>query len=67
MYGIDYNEKCAPVALTTVRTLLAITAHLDLELEQIDVVTAFLNRNLEEDVYMSIPEGLLSDANKNKV
>ena len=68
MYGIDYNETYAPVvALTTVRTVLAIAAHLDLELEQMDVVTAFLNGDLEEDVYMSIPEGLISASTENKV
>ena len=68
MHGIDYNETYAPVvALTTVRTVFAITAHFDLELEQMDVVTAFLNGNLEEDVYMSIPEGLITDSTKNKV
>ena len=68
VYGIDYNETYAPVvALTTVRTVLAITAHYDLELEQMDFVSAFLNGNLEEDVNMSIQEGLVSDASENKV
>ena len=67
-HGIDYNETYAPVVtLTTVRTILAISAQLDLELEQMDVVTAFLNGDLEEDVYMAVPEGLTSHATKNKV
>ena len=47
MYGIDYNETYDPVvALTTVLIVLAIAALLDLELEQMDVVTAFLNGDL---------------------
>ena len=68
MHGIDYNETYAPVvALATVCTVLAVAAHLDLELEQMEVVTAFLNGNLEEDIYMSIPEGLVSNSIRNKV
>ncbi len=68
MYGIDYNETYAPVvALSTVRAILAIAAHYDLMLEQMDVVTAFLNGDFHEDVYMSIPEGLVTNATQNKV
>ncbi len=67
-YGIDYNETYAPVvSLTTVRTILATVAYMDLELEQMDVVTAFLNGDLHEDVYMRIPEGLSSPDNAGKV
>ncbi len=68
MYGIDYNETYAPVVtLSTVRTILAIAAHYDLVLGQMDVVTAFLNGDLHEAVYMSIPEGLVTNATQNKV
>ena len=68
MYGIDYNETYAPVVtLSTVRTILAVVSQLDLELEQMDVVTAFLNGDLDEEVYMSVPEGLRSDSTINKV
>ena len=68
LYGVDYNETFAPVVtMTTIRTILAVTAHHDLELEQMDVVTAFLNGDLEEDIYMSVPEGLKTNNNSNKV
>ena len=67
-YGIDYKETFAPViTLTTVRTILAVVTRLDWELEQMDVVTAFLNGDLDEDVFMSVPEGLNSESSRNKV
>ncbi len=36
---------------------------MDLECEQMDVVTAFLNGDLDENIYMEIPEGLKSPKN----
>jgi len=59
-YGIHYTKTYAPVVnLKTVRILLALAAHFDLELQQSDVRTAFLNALLppSERVYMRIPEG----------
>ena len=41
--------------LKSVRIMLAIAAYLDYEIWQMDVKTAFLNGNLEEDVYMIQP------------
>ena len=54
--GIDYQKTFSPVAmLKSIRTLLAFTAYYDYEIWQIDVKTTFLNRYLEEDIYMEQP------------
>ena len=51
--GIDYEETFSVVAmLKSIRILLSIAACLDNEIWQMDVKTAFLNGNLEEDIYM---------------
>lgn len=58
--GIDFNETFAPVAkFSSIRALLALAAIYDLELHQMDVKTAFLNGDLEEDIYMVQPEGFV--------
>jgi hypothetical protein len=64
--GVDFDEVFAPVARhATLRALLAHAAVEDLELQQIDVKTAFLNGPLKEDIYMDQPEGY--DFGSNKV
>ena len=55
---MDYKETYAPVVRhESVRIILATAAALDLEIIQLDVKTAFLNGELEEDIYMEQPEG----------
>ena len=56
--GIDYRETFSPVSKKdSLRIIMALVAHYDLELHQMDVKTAFLNGSLEEDIYMDQPEG----------
>ena len=65
---IDFNEIFSPVVqLTTVRVVLAMCATLDLHLEQLDVKTAFLHRELEEEIYMLQPEGFAKIGKENLV
>lgn len=53
-------ETFAPVAkLTTLRALLAVTAIQGWLTVQMDVSNAFLNGDLEEDVYMKFPLDIL--------
>lgn len=60
-HGIDFDENFAPVVkFTTLRTFLAVVAVEDLELQQIDVKTAFLNGDRNEDIYMEQPEGFVN-------
>ena len=68
IYGLDYFETFSPVIkMITIRTILALAALLGLEVDQMDVVTAFLNGDLDEIIYMEIPEGLRNESNKDKV
>ena len=65
---IDYEETFSPVAmLKSIRIMLAIAAYHDYEIWQMDVKTAFLNGFLEEEVYMSQPEGFISKNKPNQV
>ena len=43
--------------MTSIRTILGLAASCDLELEQLDVKTAFLHGDLQEEIYMEQPEG----------
>ncbi|GKU96267.1 hypothetical protein SLEP1_g9517 [Rubroshorea leprosula] len=64
-YEIDYEETFAPVArLTSAHSLLAIAAIWRWQLFQMDVKIAFLNGDLEEEVYMKPPPRLNHPPNK---
>ena len=57
-YGIDYKETFAPVVkFASIRIILAIAAVEDLEVHQMDVKTAFLYGDIDEEIYMEQPEG----------
>lgn len=66
--GIDYHEIFAPVVKhVSIRILLSIVAQENLELEQLDVKTAFLHGELREKIYMSPPQGYESQFKDNEV
>ncbi|CAM8877543.1 unnamed protein product [Rhodiola kirilowii] len=66
--GIDYKETFSPVSSKdSFRTILALVAHLDLELHQMYVKTAFLNGDIEETIYMTQPENFVSKDAENMV
>jgi hypothetical protein len=51
------------VRWTTIRSIIALAARMRWKLRHLDVITAFLNGLLQEEVYMIIPDGF-SDAGK---
>ena len=58
--GIDFNETFSPVSCkNSFRIIMTLVAHYDLELHQMGVKAAFLNRNLDENVYMAQPKGFV--------
>lgn len=62
-YGIDYQETFSPVVrMDSIRLMIAIAASKRMKITQFDVKSAFLNGNIDEDIYMQAPEGL-SDTN----
>ncbi len=68
MKGADYDETFSPVArLESLRTLVAVSVKKGLQLHQVDITTAFLNGVLQEEVYMSQPEGFVSEGQEHLV
>ncbi|KAL8109775.1 hypothetical protein AgCh_025750 [Apium graveolens] len=58
--GIDYDKTFAPVTkLEALRIFLAYTAHIKFKVFQIDVKSAFLNGELEKEVYVEQPPGFI--------
>ena len=66
--GIDYKETFSPVSSNdSFKIIMALVAHYDLELHQMDVKTAFLNGNIDETIYMVQPENSESNDSKQLV
>lgn len=55
------------VRLTSIRLLFGLAAKLDLEMDHIDITTAFLNGSLNEEIFMEQPEGFVVTGQEHKV
>jgi hypothetical protein len=66
--GIDYNEIFSPVVqFETVQAMLSLSALKDWHISGLDVKTAFLYGELDEELYMEQPEGFKIPGKENKV
>jgi hypothetical protein len=66
--GIDYEEKFDPVArYTSICTIIALAASMGWRLHQMDVKTAFLNGEIEEEVYIEQLDGFVIHEQKSHV
>lgn len=66
--GLDYNETWAAVTrLESVRMSVAIAAKLGLHLWQVDFVSAYLNSETKEDIYMRQPPGYVVHGHEDEV
>jgi hypothetical protein len=67
-HGIDYTEVFAPVArMDTVRMIIALAAQKNWTIYQLDVKSAFLHGELQEDVYVSQPKGYEKKGREHQV
>ena len=66
IYGEDYDKTFSPVTcFETVQLLLAYACRNDWDIEGLDVKTAFLYGQLDEEIYMEQPEGFkISSSNQ---
>ncbi|GJT42927.1 zinc finger, CCHC-type containing protein [Tanacetum coccineum] len=63
----DYFDTYTPVArISTIRLLIAMASIHNQTIHQMDVKTAFLNGDLDEEVYMNQPQGFIMPGNENK-
>ncbi|KAF3667319.1 putative anthocyanidin 3-O-glucosyltransferase 2-like [Capsicum annuum] len=66
--NVDYFDTFAPVTrIASIRILIALTSIHKLFIHQMDVKKAFLNGDLEEEIYMIQPEGCVISGEENKV
>jgi hypothetical protein len=64
----DFFDTYSPVTrITTIRVLVALAASYGFHIHQMDVKTAFLNGELDEEIYMTQPEGFVVSGHENKV
>ncbi|GJW24125.1 retrovirus-related pol polyprotein from transposon TNT 1-94 [Tanacetum coccineum] len=65
--GIDFEESFASIThIEAIRIFLAYAAHKNMVVYQMNVKTAFLNRILKEEVYVSQPKGFVNPKKRNE-
>ena len=66
--GVDFFDVYAPVArITTIRVLIALASINKFVIHHMNVKTAFLNGDLDEEIYMDQPEGFIVPGQEKKV
>jgi hypothetical protein len=56
--GIDFTDTYAPtMRMEQLKLILALAAKNDWEVKQLDYKTAFLNADIDEEIYVQVPEG----------
>ena len=66
--GLEFFVAFSPVIrITSRRLLIAMAAILDLQIHQMDVTIAFLNGDLNEEIYMDQPECFVEAGKESKV
>ena len=65
---MDFHETFAPVVrMEAIRTFLALTAQMELQVFQFDVKSTFLNGDFEEEVYVEQSMGYIKKGKDDKV
>ncbi|KAL5834535.1 hypothetical protein ACOSQ4_014032 [Xanthoceras sorbifolium] len=65
---LDFKETFSPVVKSsTIRIVLALTFFFCWDIQHININSAFLNSNLQEDVFMSQPEGFINSSQPSMV
>ncbi|KAL0347056.1 UNVERIFIED_CONTAM: Retrovirus-related Pol polyprotein from transposon TNT 1-94 [Sesamum calycinum] len=67
LVDLPSGSKPLVTRITSIRVLIAVAALYDLEIHQMDVKTAFLNGELDEEIYMEQPEGFVVPGQEKKV
>ena len=56
--GIDFEDTFAPTAaFASIKIVLALVTHCDLELGQLDVTSAYLHADIDRPLYLQVPVG----------
>ena len=68
MNDVDYFDTFTPMTrIASIRVLIALASIHNLVIHQLDVKMAFLNGDLEEEIYMKQPEGCVVPGKEKKV